>query len=48
MGGARLGGLARTGELFLGELADRLQHRKPSAPRGVIGDHQRLANQSVE
>src|SRR6202011_2767052 len=48
VGGARLGGLPRGGELLLGELANRLQHRKPSAPRGVIGDQQRLANQSIE
>ena len=32
MGGADLGGLAAGDELFLGELADRLQHRKPGPP----------------
>ena len=32
MGGPRLGGLAACDELFLGELADRLQHRKPGPP----------------
>ena len=33
MGGADLGGLAAGDELLLGELADRLQHRKPGPPR---------------
>ena len=33
MGGPDLGGLAAGDELFLGELADRLQHRKPGPPR---------------
>ena len=33
MGGADLGGLAACDELFLGELADRLQHREPDPPR---------------
>src|SRR4051794_32460194 len=40
--------VAAGGELLLGELTDRFQHRIPSAPRGVIGDHQRLAYQRVE
>ncbi len=33
MGGPDLGGLAARDELLLGELADRLQHRKPGPPR---------------
>ena len=32
MGGPDLGGLAARDELFLGELADRLQHREPRPP----------------
>ena len=32
MGGPDLGGLAARDELLLGELADRLQHRKPGPP----------------
>ena len=27
-------------ELLLGELADRLQHRKPGPPRGPVGDQE--------
>ena len=48
MGGPDLGGLAARDELFLGELADRLQHRKPGPPRRPVGDQQRLAHQGVE
>src|SRR6476620_9053835 len=33
MGGPDLGGLATRDELLFGELADRLQHRKPGPPR---------------
>ncbi len=33
MGGPDLGGRAAGDELLLGELADRLQHRKPGPPR---------------
>ena len=36
------------GELFLGELADRLQHREPGPPGGPVGDQQRLAHQRVQ
>src|ERR1700722_12064732 len=35
-------------ELLLGELADRLQHRKPGPPRNPVSDQQRLAHQRVE
>ena len=48
MGGPNLGCFAVGGELFLGELADRLQHRKPGPPRRPVGDQQRLADQRVE
>ena len=48
MRGPDLGGLAAGDELFLGELADRLQHRKPGPPRRPVGDQQRLAHQSVQ
>jgi len=42
--GRRLAG----GELFLGELADRLQDRKPGMPRGAICQERQLAHQSIE
>ena len=48
MRGPDLGGLAARDELLLGELADRLQHRKPGPPRRPVGDEQRLAHQRVE
>ena len=34
--------------MFLGELADRLQHRKPGPPRRPVGDEQRLAHQRIQ
>jgi hypothetical protein len=36
------------GELLLGELADRLQHRIPGPPRRPVGHQQRLAHQGIE
>jgi hypothetical protein len=44
----RLGGLARGDELLLGELADRVQHRKTGPSGGPVGEQQRLAHQCVE
>ena len=53
----RLGGFTAGDELFFGELADRLQHRKPGPSRshrkpgpsrGSVGDQQRLTDQGVE
>ena len=46
--GANLGCFAAGDELFLGELADRLQHRKPGPPRRPVSDQQRLAHQRIE
>ncbi len=49
--GMRCAGFGRRpagGELFLGELADRLQHRKPGPPRRPVSDQQRLAYQGIE
>jgi hypothetical protein len=37
-----------SGELVLGELADRLQHRKPGSTRRPVGDQQRLAHQGIQ
>ena len=34
--------------MFLGELADRLQHRKPGPPRRPVRDQQRLTHQGVQ
>src|ERR1700757_3563396 len=48
MRGPDLLGHTTGGELLLGELADRLQHRKPGPPRRPVSDHQRLAHQRVE
>ncbi len=48
VGGPNLGCFAAGDELFLGELADRLQHRKPGPPRRPVGDQQRLAHQGIE
>ena len=50
MGGPNLFRFRRTGgdELFFGELADRLQHRKPGPPRIPVGDQQRLTHQGVQ
>jgi len=48
VGGPNLGCFAAGDQLFLGELADRLQHRKPGPPRRPVGDQQRLAHKSVE
>jgi hypothetical protein len=48
MRGAHLRRRTAGGELFLGELADRLQHRKAGPPRGPVGDQQRLAHQRIE
>jgi hypothetical protein len=48
VGGPNLGRFAALNQLILGELADRLQHRKPNPPRGPVGDQQRLAHQRVE
>ena len=50
MGAPNLFRFRRTGgdELFLGELADRLQHRKPGPPRRPVGDQQRLTHQGVQ
>ena len=44
VGGPNLGRLAAGDELFLGELADRLQHRKPGPPRRPVSHQQRLAH----
>jgi hypothetical protein len=35
-------------EFIFGELANRLEHRKPGSTRTPIGDEQRLADQRVE
>ena len=43
-----LGCFAAGDELFLGELADRLQHREPSPLRCPVGDHKRLAHQRIQ
>ena len=48
VGGPNLGRLTAGDELFLGELADRLQHRKPGPPRRPVSDQQRLAHQGVQ
>ena len=48
VGGPNLGCFATGDELFLGELADRLQHRKPGPPRRPVSDQQRLAHQGIE
>ena len=48
VGGPDLGCFATGDELFLGELADRLQHRKPGPPRRPVGHQQRLAHQRIE
>jgi hypothetical protein len=48
VGGPNLGCFAAGHELFLGELADRLQHRKPGPPRRPVGHQQRLVHQSIE
>src|ERR1700756_4493145 len=46
--GPNLGGFATGDELVLGELADRLQHRKPGPPRRPVSHQQRLTHKSVE
>jgi hypothetical protein len=48
MRGTRIAGIAAGDELLVGELADRLQHRKPGPPRRPIGDQERLAHQGVQ
>ena len=48
VGGPYLRCGTRGDELFLGELADRLQHRESGPPRRAVGDQQRLAHQRVE
>src|SRR4029077_20829910 len=45
---ARVFRLAGRYELFFGELADGLQHRKPCPTRRLVGDHQRLADQRID
>ena len=46
--GPNLGCFTAGDELFLGELADRLQHRIAGPPRGPISNEQRLAHQGIE
>jgi hypothetical protein len=48
MGGPNLLCSDGSDELVFGELANRLEHRKPCSPRASIGDEQRLADQRVE
>ncbi len=48
VGGPNLGCFTAGDELLLGELADRLQHRKPGPPRRPVSDQQRLAHQRIE
>ncbi len=48
VGGPDLIGGTSGHKLFLGELADRLQHRKSGPPRGSVGDQQRLAHQRIQ
>ena len=48
MRGSGFGCFTAGDELFLGELADRLQHRIPGPPRGPLGHQQRLAHKGVE
>jgi hypothetical protein len=48
MGGPNLFCSTGSDEFIFGELANRLQHRKPGSPRAPIGDEQRLADQRVE
>ena len=40
--------VAGLGEPVLGELADRLEQAVPGAGGGVVGDHERLADERVE
>ena len=44
----RFGGRSARDELLLGELSDRLQHRKPRPCGGPVGHQQRLAHQGIE
>src|SRR6516165_983467 len=48
MRGPRLGRCPTGDELLLGELADRLQHRKPGPPGWPVGDQQRFTHQGVQ
>ena len=48
MGVARLPGVAIVRELLVGELTDRLEHRKPRLARCLLSDDQRFAHQCIE
>jgi hypothetical protein len=48
VGGTRLVGFASAHQLFFGELADGLEHRKPCATGGLVYRHKRFAHKRFE